>query len=207
MKLLLRSLARNESTVVSKQTLLKDISLENENLLQSRNTIEDYLDLLLRLNIIYTQSPYSENYRSQKRVGKSVKRYFIDTSLACTCLNLTTEKLMNDLRTFGLMFKSLVQRDLKIYMEYLNGNTYHFRDNTTGLKVDSILEFENGEYAMVEIKLGFNSVEVAKQNLVKLYKGMIKKPKFMCIIVGYTDVIAKDPETGIYIVPITALKP
>lgn len=36
---------------------------------------------------------------------------------------------------------------------------------------------------------------------------MTKKPKFMCIIVGYADVIAKDPETGIYIVPITALKP
>ena len=34
-----------------------------------------------------------------------------------------------------------------------------------------------------------------------------KKPKFMCVIVGFTDVIAQDPETGIYIVPITALKP
>ena len=30
---------------------------------------------------------------------------------------------------------------------------------------------------------------------------------FMCVVVGYTDAIAKDPETGIYIVPITALKP
>ena len=36
---------------------------------------------------------------------------------------------------------------------------------------------------------------------------IIKKPKFMCVVVGYTDAIAKDPETGIYIVPITALKP
>lgn len=34
-----------------------------------------------------------------------------------------------------------------------------------------------------------------------------KETKFMCVIVGYTDIIAKDPETGIYIVPITALKP
>ena len=34
---------------------------------------------------------------------------------------------------------------------------------------------------------------------------MIKKPKFMCVVVGFTDVIAKDPETGIYIVPITVL--
>lgn len=36
---------------------------------------------------------------------------------------------------------------------------------------------------------------------------MVKKPKFMFVLVGYTDVIAKDPETGIYIVPITAIKP
>ena len=51
------------------------------------------------------------------------------------------------------------------------------------------------------------------QNFKKMYilcceciKYMIKKPKLMCVIVGYTDVIAKDPETGIYIVPITALR-
>lgn len=47
----------------------------------------------------------------------------------------------------------------------------------------------------------------AKQNLLNFSRNMIKKPKFMCVIVGYTDVIVKDPKTGIYIVPITALKP
>ena len=62
-------------------------------------------------------------------------------------------------------------------------------------------------YAIVEIKLGYREVEDAKKNLLNLYSNMIKKPKFMCVIVGFTDVIAKDPETGIYIVPITALKP
>ena len=35
-------------------------------------------------------------------------------------------------------------------MNYLNGKIYHFRDNVTGLEVDTILEFENGEYAAVE---------------------------------------------------------
>ena len=42
---------------------------------------------------------------------------------------------------------------------------------------------------------------------MKFYNSMIKKPKFMCVIVGYLDFVVKDPETGIYIVPITALKP
>lgn len=210
MKMLLRSLARNESTLANKNTLIKDTEELTSNLndnIENRATLDDYLDVLNRLNIIEDQLPYNENYRSSNRVGKSSKRHFIDPSLACASLDLTTEKLLDDLRTFGFMFESLVERDLKIYMEYLDGKIYHFRDNVTGLEVDTILEFSNGDYAAVEIKLGLYQVEEAKRNLLKLYENMSKKPSFMCIIVGYTDVIAKDPETGIYIVPITALKP
>ena len=209
MLMLLKSLARNESTIVSKKTLLKDIEqCENQDeIIESRITIEDYLDVLNRLHITENQNAYSENYRSPARLGKSVKRHFTDPSLACACLNLTKEKLLDDLRTFGFMFEALVERDLRIYMEYLDGKLYHFRDNVTGLEVDSILEFNDGEYAVVEVKLGYNEVETAKKSLLNVYNNMTKKPKFMCIIVGFTDIIAKDPETGIYIVPITALKP
>ena len=209
MMMLLKSLARNESTISNKSTLLKDIEeFANESeLIESRITIDDYLDVLNRLNIIENQEAYSNNYRSKERVGKTAKRHFIDPSLACACLDLTKDKLLDDLKTFGFMFEALVERDLNIYMEYLDGKLYHFRDNVIGLEADSILEFKDGEYAIAEIKLGFNQVEEAKQNLLNLYNNMVKKPKFMCVIVGFTDVIAKDPETGIYIVPITALKP
>ena len=92
-------------------------------------------------------------------------------------------------------------------MDYLNGNVYHFRDNVTGLEIDSILEFEDGEYAAIEIKLGFNGFKDAKESLLKFQEQMIKKPKFMCAICGYNDSIVKDKESGIYIVPLTALKP
>lgn len=209
MIMLLKSLARNESTIASKNTLLKDISesANEKEIIESRITIDDYLDILNRLHITENQDAYSENYRSSKRLGKSAKRHFTDPSLACACLDLTKEKLINDLKTFGFMFESLVERDLRIYMEYLDGKLFHFRDNVSGLEVDSILEFNDGEYAAVEIKLGYHQVEEAKKNLKTFYNNMIKKPKFMCVIVGYTDVIAQDPETGIYIVPITALKP
>ena len=105
------------------------------------------------------------------------------------------------------MFEALVERDLRIYMDYLDGHLYHFRDNVTGLEVDSILEFADGEYAAVEIKLGYNQVEEAKKSLLNFYNNMIKKPSFMCIIVGKCPAVIKDKETGIYIVPITALKP
>lgn len=209
MKMLLKSLARNESTIANNSTLMKDIS-ENatqEEIIESRTTIEDYLNVLSRLHIIENQNAYSENYRSPSRIGKTAKRHFTDVSLACACLDLTKEKLINDLRTFGFMFESLCERDLRIYIESLGGKLYHFRDNVTGLEVDSILEFSDGEYAAVEIKLGFNEVEEAKKNLMNFYDNMVKKPKFMCVLVGYTDIIAKDPETGIYVVPLTALKP
>lgn len=209
MKMLLSSLARNESTIVSNKTLLKDIEecANEEEIIESRTTIDDYLDVLNRLHILENQNAYSANYRSPERVGKSAKRHFTDPSLACACLGLTRDKLMNDLNTFGFMFEALVERDLRVYMEHLNGNLFHFRDNVSGLEIDSILEFPDGEYAAVEIKLGYNQVEEAKKSLLNFSNNMIKKPKFMCIIIGYTDVIAKDPETGIYIIPITALKP
>ena len=209
MEMLLKSLARNETTIANKNTLLKDIEefANEKEITESRTTIDDYLDVLNRLNIIENQDAYNENYRSPERVGKTAKRHFVDPSLACACLDLTKNKLMEDLRTFGFMFEAMCEKDLRIYIEYLGGKIYHFRDNITGLEVDSILEFEDGEYAAIEIKLGLHQVNEAKQNLLNFYDNMKKKPKFMCVIVGFTDIIAKDPETGIYIVPITALRP
>ena len=209
MKMLLKALARNESSTVSIQTLLKDIEelSDEEDLLEGRNTVSDYLDVLNRLYVIDEQEAYSENYRSPKRVGKSAKRHFIDPSLACAVLELSEEKILNDLNTFGFMFESLVERDLKIYADYLDGHLYHFRDNVSGLEVDSILEFKGGEYAAIEIKLGNNKVEEAKETLLKFANNMKKKPKFMCIITANSTYVAKDKKTGIYILPITALMP
>lgn len=209
MKMLLKSLARNESTVVSNQTLLKDIdNYADENvILESRATIADYLDVLTRLYVIDLQESYSANYRSPERIGKSAKRHFIDPSLACSILELDEEKLMNDLNTFGFMFESLVERDLKIYANYLDGHLYHFRDNVSGLEVDSILEFKGGEYAAIEIKLGNNKVEEAKDNLIKFANSMVKKPKFMCVITANSTYVGYDKENEIYVLPITALKP
>ena len=209
MYMLLKSLARNEATIVNNKTIIKDIEEyeTGEDLLTSRTTIIDYLDFLERLHLIENQEAYSLNYRSPERVGKSVKRHLVDPSLACACLNLNVDKLMKDLNTFGFLFEALVERDLRVYMDYLDGKLYHFRDNVSGIEVDSILEFEDGEYAAAEIKLGYNEVDNAIRNLQIFYNNMVKKPKFMCVIVGVCQSVYKDPNTGIYVVPITALRP
>ena len=210
MYMLLRSLARNETAIIGNSTLLKDI-IDNENeqnnILSSRDTIYKYLEDLDRLHLIENQLAYSENYRSRERTGKDPKMHFTDPSLACACLNLTADKLMNDIKTFGFMFEALVERDLRIYMDYLDGRLLHFRDNVTGLEVDAILEFPDGEYAAVEIKLGSQRVNEAIQNLTKFSQNMTKAPKFMCVIIGVGNFIYKDKQSGIYVVPITTLKP
>ena len=153
------------------------------------------------------QEAYSINYRSSKRIGKSAKRHLVDPSLSCALLDLSVDKLMHDFNTFGLMFEALVERDLRIYMDYLEGHLYHFRDNASGDEVDAILEFKDGEYAAIEIKLNYRSIDSAKESLLKFYNNVSKKPKFMCIIVGNYSAIIKDKDTGIYIIPITTLKP
>ena len=170
-------------------------------------TVADYVSVLDDLYLTANQEAFSINYRSSKRIGKSPKRHLVDPSLACASLDLTVVKLLNDHETFGLLFEALVERDLRIYMDYLDGHLYHFRDNVSGDEVDSILEFRDGEYAAVEIKLSDGSVEDAKKRLMTFYKNVNKKPKFMCIIVGHYEAVIQDKETGIYIIPITSLRP
>lgn len=209
MMMILKSLARNESTLVGSKTIVKDIEdYENDaELVKSRTTIMDYIDCLDRLHLIENQDAFNLNYRSSNRVGKVSKRHFTDPSLACACLDLTIEKLLMDHETFGLLFEALVERDLRIYMDFLDGKLYHFRDNISGDEVDSILEFRDGEYGAVEIKLTSKGIEDAKKSLTTFYNNAKIKPKFMCIIVGHYEAVIKDKDTGIYIVPITSLKP
>lgn len=209
MRMLIRSLSRNETTIAGNDTIVKDIEeFENtDDLIASRLTVADYVSVLDDLYLTANQEAFSINYRSSKRIGKSPKRHLVDPSLACASLDLTVDKLLNDHETFGLLFEALVERDLRIYMDYLDGHLYHFRDNVSGDEVDSILEFKDGKYAAVEIKLSDGSVEDAKKSLMTFYKNVNKKPKFMCIIVGHYEAVIQDKETGIYIIPITSLRP
>ena len=209
MRMLIRSLARNESTIVGNKTLIRDIEEYDtgDELIESRITIADYLSVLDSLYLTANQEAYSLNYRSSSRVGKSAKRHLVDPSLCCAALGLTVDKLMYDHETFGLLFESLAERDLRIYAEYLGGHLYHFRDNVSGDEVDALIEFKDGSYAAFEIKLSDGSIQEAVSSLTKFYERVKKKPVFMCVIVGHLDAVMRDPDTGIFIVPITSLKP
>ena len=208
MEMLLRSLARNETTISSNSVLIKDIdeNATQEELLVSRNTVAEYLNVLNKLYLIENQNAFMYKVRSRVNVGKNPKRHFVDPSLGCAILNLTPTKLMNDLETFGLYFEALCERDLRIYAESIDAKLYHYRENSTGLEIDAIIEFADGEYGAIEIKLGANKEEEAASNLKKFYEMAEVKPKFMCIICGLYNAVVKRTD-GIYVFPITALKP
>ena len=208
-RLLLKSLARNESTAVSNMTLKKDIN-EKDNEDIDIDTLASYLNALDRLFLLDNDEPFSTNIRSSVRVKQSEKRHFADPSIACSLLNIKEEnKLINDLETFGFLFEAMVERDLKIYADSFNAKCYHYQDYQDR-EIDSIIELENGEWCAFEIKLGANQIEKAANDLLNLKKQIEsengKVPSVLCIICGLTNAAYQRPD-GIYVVPITALKP
>lgn len=205
---LIRSLGRNESTLVSNNTLRKDIGAMDEIAIDP-DTVSSYLDILNRLFLLDDQPAYSTNLRSSRRLLKSAKRHFIDPSLAVAALSATPEMLYNDLNTFGFMFENLCEHDLKIYAEYNGAKLYHFRDDK-GNEADAVVEFPDGTWGAFEIKLGANQVEAAASELLAIKRIMEKEgdnpPKVLCVICGMTNMAYKR-EDGVYVVPLTALGP
>lgn len=205
-ELLLRSLARNESTTASDSSLLKDIAFDDETM--SRNTLLKYLQAFDRRFLFNNQLPYSTNLRSSLRVKQAEKRHFADPAMACALLNLTPEKLMNDLNTFGFLFEGLVEHDLDIYAKSFSANLYHYQDYK-GNEIDAVIELENGDWCAFEIKLGGNRIDEAAENLNMVCSEIVenggKAPNIKCVICGYFQAAYQRPD-GVYVVPITALK-
>ena len=207
MKLLLKSLARNESTTVTNTTLKRDIKeIDNEDI--DIDTVASYLNALDKLFLLDNDEPFSSNVRSSIRVKQSEKGHFADPSIACALLNLTEEKLLNDLETFGFLFEAMVERDLKIYANSFNAKCCHYQDYLNR-EIDCVIELEDGNWCAFEIKLGVNAIEDAAANLIKI-KDAIKEdngkvPTILCVVCGLTNAAYKRPD-GVYVVPITALK-
>ena len=207
-KLLLKSLARNESTTVSNMKLKKDINeFDNEDI--DIDTLSSYLNALDRLYLLDNDEPFSLNVRSSIRVKQSEKRHFADPSIACTLLNIKEEeKLINDLETFGFLFEAMVERDLKIYADSFNAKCYHYQDYKNR-EIDAVIELENGDWCAFEIKLGANKIDEAAKNLLNIKKEIEqekgKVPAVLCVICGLSNATYKRPD-GVYVVPITALK-
>lgn len=206
--LLLKSLARNEGTTATNKKLKNDIKeIDDEDI--NIDTVAEYLDIFKRLFLIENQPPFSARIRSSVRVKQAEKRHFVDPSLACAVLGITTERLLGDLETAGFLFEALCERDLRIYAEACDATLYHYQDYA-GKEIDAVVEFRNGDWIAFEIKLGANQIDAAADNLIAIRDSIAEEtgstpPRSLCVICGMSNAVYQRPD-GVYVVPITALK-
>ena len=209
MRLLLRSLARNESTTATNKTLMKDIkAVDDEDI--DGNTVAAYLDIFKRLFITDNQPPFSSSIRSSVRVKQAEKRHFADPSLACALLKATPASLLGDLETLGFLFEALCERDLRIYAESFGAQLYHYQDYKNQ-EIDAVVELPDGRWCAFEIKLGANQIDAAAENLLTIKKQFEADPKgktpaVLCVLCGMANAAYQRPD-GVFVVPVTAMKP
>jgi len=209
-KAILKSYARNISTLATKKTLMKDVRTEYD---ISPPTYNSYINALERLYVIQDIPAWSPNIRSANTIRKSHKKEFIDPSIAVASLNLTPEKLLKDFETFGFIFENLCIRDLLVYSSSLNGEVLYYNDDS-GLEADCIVYLSDGRYALIEFKLGSREIEKGAENLLKLKKLIkesvenkkidLEEPSFLAVITGGD--MAYTRADGVKVIPIGCLR-
>ena len=203
---ILRALGRHVSTEVSLATLSADAGAADG--LLARDTVTDYLTALERLMIVEDQPAWAPHLRSRSRVRSASKRHFADPSLACAALRATPDRLLADLNALGLLFESLVVRDLRVYAQAADATVLHYRDNT-GLEVDAIVEMADGRWAAFEVKLGPGQVDDAAARL-RTFAERVDTTKCgapMALGVIVTTGYGYRRTDGIAVIPIGALGP
>lgn len=203
MRKLIRSYARNISTLATSKTIYQDQN--NEGLLLDYKTFDTYVNALQRLFIIENVKAWSPQIRSSSTIRTSDKKQFVDPSLAVAALGLSVEKLKNDFNTFGFFFESICTRDIRIYAQFLSGEVYHYLDSS-GLEIDLIIELNDGKWAAIEVKMGENEVDKAAENLKKLANlHQTIKPSFLMILTNTQ--LGYQRQDGVYVIPLGLLKP
>lgn len=206
---LLRSLARNTATEVALSRLAADVGASHISM--KPETAAGYLNALEQLMVVENQPAWSPHLRSRAVLREAPKRHFVDPSLAVAALRATPARLLSDLRFLGLLFESLVVRDLRIYAQANDAEVFHYREKG-GLEVDAIIQAADGRWAAFEIKLGERWIDEGMKNLRRLaqrapqaMRDTPSEPSALAVIVpngyGYTG------SSDVGIVPIGALGP
>lgn len=211
-RIILRSYARNVSTLAKKTNIYKDVVANADSM--SMVTMDSYINAMERLFVLEDLEAWCPAIRSATVIRAGKKREFVDPSIAIAILGLTPEALQLDLKTFGFIFECLCIRDLKIYSQALGGRISYYHDRY-GLEADAVLHLDNGKYALIEFKLGSREIEEGAVHLLQL-KELIRKynekeqqcrlrePDLLIIITGGN--MAYTREDGVKIIPIACLK-
>lgn len=207
-KLLMRSYARNQGTQVSLTAISADMKANDRDTLDDR-TVYSYLKALKGIFVVEDVKAWNPNLRSKSAIRSSDTRYFTDPSIAVAALGIGPADLMSDLNTLGLFFETMCMRDLRVYVQALDGEVYHYRDSD-GLECDAVVHLRDGSYGLIEIKLGGERlIEEGAKSLQKLAKKIdttkMKIPSFLMVLTA-TGKYAFKREDGVWVVPIGTLK-
>ena len=205
-RLLLRSIARNDSTLAKDQTIINDM---NANFMDiSRPTYYSYVNALKKLFVLEDQRGWSPNIKSKTAIRSGNKKVFIDPSIAVAALNANPESMEKDLNTFGFIFENLCIRDLNVYTNTYGGKISYYHDKSD-LEVDCVVHLRDGRYALIECKLGRNRIEEGAKNLLKINKlieknDKVDNPTFLAILTG--GKYAYTRKDGVKVIPIGCLR-
>ena len=175
------------------------------------DTISSYLNALRKIFVIEDSDAWCPALRSRTAVRMSPTRYFSDPSIATAALGIGPEDLMNDIRSFGTFIETMAVRDLRVYAEALSGGVAHYRD-ASGLECDAVVHLRNGAYGLVEVKLGGDRLIAEGVANLEAFSGKIdtkkmKAPAFRMVVTAVGDYAYRRPSDGIYVCPLTALRP
>ena len=204
--MLLRSLARNVATPAATATLASDTG-EGVSAI-GEHTAADYLRALERIMIVGNQPAWPTHLRSRSVLRRKPVRHLADPSLAVAAVRATPGRLLRDLDFLGLLFESMVVRDLRVYAQAADAEVFHYREKG-GLEVDAIVQANDGRWAAFEVKLGEGRVDAAARNLRRLAEKVdperMGEPAALGVIVssGYGYV----REDGVGVIPVGGLGP
>ena len=206
---LMRAYARHQGTQASIATLREDLK-NNDTATLDDDTIVSYLEALRKIFVVEDMPAWNPNLRSKTAIRTADTRYFVDPSIATAALGMGPADLVNDLNTMGFFFETMCVRDLRVYAEALNGKVYHFRDKS-GLECDAVVHLRNGQYGLIEIKLGGQSliddgVRTLNSLAAQVDTSRMKAPAFKMVLTATGEYAYRRSEDGIYIVPVGCLK-
>lgn len=210
-RLLLRSYARNISTLASNRAVLNDI---NANFEMSETTFYEYVKALKKLFVIQDVEAWCPAIRSKSAIQSSDKKEFVDPSLVVAALGVGPDYFNLDLKTFGFIFETLCIRDLKTYSGALGGKVSYYHDRY-GLEADAVLHLRDGRYALIEFKLGSADIEDGAKHLLEIERlvaeyneketqAKLRAPDLKIVITG-SEYGYQRPD-GVFVIPIGALR-
>ncbi len=206
---LMRAYARHQGTQASIATLREDLK-NNDTATLDDDTIVSYLEALRKIFVVEDMPAWNPNLRSKTAIRTADTRYFVDPSIATAALGMGPADLVSDLNTMGFFFETMCVRDLRVYAEALNGKVYHYRDKS-GLECDAVVHLRNGQYGLIEIKLGGQSliddgVRTLNSLAAQVDTSRMKAPAFKMVLTATGEYAYRRSEDGIYIVPVGCLK-